>query len=55
MVDSGAPNSFVQSEVVQQLNTTTVDIPAMRISLADGSYIDCSTAITLYLKLYGNL
>ena len=27
----------------------------MRVTLADGSFIDCSTAVPLYLKLYGNL
>ena len=32
-----------------------MDIPAMRVSLSDGSYIDRSTAAPLYLKLYGNL
>ena len=55
MVDSGATNSFVYNEDVQQLNTTTVGVPAMKVTLADGPYIDCSTAIPLYLKLYGNL
>ena len=33
--------------------TTTVDIPAMRVTLADGSFVDCSTAIPLYPKLRG--
>ena len=34
---------------------TTVDIPAMRVTLADGLFVYCSTAFPLYLKLYGNL
>ena len=34
---------------------TTVDIRAMRVTLTDGSFVDCSTAIPLYLKLCGNL
>ena len=33
----------------------TVDIPAMRVALAKGSYNDCSTAVSLCLKLCGNL
>ena len=32
-----------------------MDIPAIKVTLDDGSFIDCSTAVTLYLKLYGNL
>ena len=55
MVDSGATNSFVHSEVFQQLNTTTVYVPAMRVTKADNLFINCSTAIPLYLKLYLNL
>ena len=55
MVDSGDTNSFVYSEVVQYLNATTVDVPAMRVTLPDGSYVDCSTAIPFYLKLCVNL
>ena len=51
MVDSGAINSFVHCKFVQQLNTTTVDAPDMGVSLADGSYIDCSIFIPLYLQL----
>ena len=27
----------------------------MRVTLADGLYTNCSTTITLYLKLYGHL
>ena len=27
----------------------------MRITLADGSFVDCSTAIPLYINLYGYL
>ena len=34
MVDSGSTNSFVHNQVVQHLNTTTVDIPAMRVTMA---------------------
>ena len=30
-------------------------IPAIRVTLADGSYVDCSTADPYYLKLYGSL
>ena len=26
----------------------------MRVTLADGSFVNCSIAIPLYLKLYGN-
>ena len=37
MVDSQATNSFVYSEVIPQLNTTTVDVPAMGNTLVDGS------------------
>ena len=54
MLDSGATNSFVHSWVIQQLNATTLDIPAMRVNLADGSFVDYSTAIPLNLKLCGN-
>ena len=32
-----------------------MNIPAMRVTLADGSYIDCFTAVPLYLKLCINL
>ena len=32
MMDYGATNSFVYSKVIQQLNATTVDIPAMRVA-----------------------
>ena len=52
MVDSKATNSFVRSEAIQYSNTTTVDILAMRVTLANGSYIDYSTAIPLYKKLF---
>ena len=55
MVDSGAFNCFMHSKVIQHLNATTVDVLAIKFTLADGSYIDCSTAATLYLTLYGNL
>ena len=55
MVDPGATNSFTHGEVIQKLNATTVDNPVMRITLADGSYIDCSTFVPLYLKLCGDL
>ena len=55
MVDSGATNSFVHSQVAQWLNAATVDIPAIRATLADSSFIDYSTAVPLYLKLCGNL
>ena len=55
MVDSEATNSFVHSKVVQYLNATNVDIPAMRGTLADISYIDCSSTIPLYLVLGGNI
>ena len=55
MVDSGATNSFVHSEVIHLLNTITVDTPAMRVTLADNSYVNCSTALPLYLKLCGYL
>ena len=48
MVDSGATNSFEHSEAVQSLNATTVDIPAVIVTLADGSYVDCSTAVPCY-------
>ena len=27
----------------------------MRVTLSDGLFVDCSTAVTLYLKLCGNL
>ena len=27
----------------------------MRVTLADGSFVDCSTAVPLYLKLCGNI
>ena len=50
MVNSGANNSFVKSYVVQQLNATTVDVPAMRVTLADGSYVDCSNAFPFILS-----
>ena len=33
---------------------TTVDIPTMRVTLADSLYIDYSSAVPLYLKLCGN-
>ena len=52
MVDLGATNSFVHNEVVYYLNATTVDMPATRATMADSSYVDCSTAVTIYLKLY---
>ena len=55
MVDSGATNRFVYSEVVQQVNATTVDVFAMRVTLADSSYIDFFIAIPLYLKICGNI
>ena len=55
MVDSRATNSFVHYKVVQYLNATSVDISAMRVAQADGYYIDCSTAVPLYLKLCENL
>ena len=55
MVDFLANNSFVYSEVFQKLHTATVDVPAMRVTLADGSYINYSIAVSLYLKLCGNL
>ena len=55
ILDSGATNCFVHSKVVQQLNATTVDIPAMTVTLADCSFIDCSNAFPLYLKLCGNI
>ena len=55
MVDSGATNSFVHREVVQYLNITTGAGPAVRVTLANGSYIDCSIPIPLYLKLHRNL
>ena len=32
-----------------------MDILAIRVTLADGSFVDCSTAILLYLKLCGDL
>ena len=32
-----------------------MDIPAIKVTLADGSVVDCSTAVPLYLKLCGNL
>ena len=32
-----------------------MDILAIRVTLADGSHIDCSTAVPLNLKLCGNL
>ena len=32
-----------------------MDVPAIRFILADGSFVDCSIAIPLYIKLYGNL
>ena len=37
------------------MNVTNVDILAMRVTLADGLFVDCSTAVPLYLKLCGNL
>ena len=55
MMDSRATNSFVHSEVVQYLICTTVDVLAIRVTLADDSYVDCSTSIPFYLKLSGNL
>ena len=53
-MDSGATNSLVHSEVLQFINATTVDVPAMTVTLADGSYVNCSTAVPLYIKLYVN-
>ena len=32
-----------------------MDIPAMRVTLADGSYINYSNASPIYLKICGNL
>ena len=32
-----------------------MDILAMRVTVADGPYVDCSTYISIYLKLFGNL
>ena len=55
MVGSGATNSFMHRNVIQYLNATTVDVPAMRVTLTDGSYINCSTASPLYLKPCGNM
>ena len=50
MVDSRATNSFVHNEVVQQLKATTVDVPTIEFTLTDSSCVNCSTAVTLYLK-----
>ena len=55
MVDSGATNSFMHSETVQQLSATTVDVLTMRVTPADDLYIDCFTIFPFYLKLFGNL
>ena len=55
MVDFGATNSFIHSEIVWYLNATNVDVLAVRVTLANGSYIDYSIAVPLNLKLYGNL
>ena len=32
-----------------------MDAPALRVTLADGSFFYCSIAVSLYLKPYGNL
>ena len=55
MVDARANNSFVHSSVIQYLNAETVDVPAMRVTLADSSYADCFAAILFYLRLGGNI
>ena len=55
MVDSIDTNSFMHSLVIHKLNSTTVDVQPIRVNLANGSYIDYSIAISLYLKLCGNL
>ena len=55
MVDSRATTSFVHSEVLQLINAKTVDILTIRVTLANGSYIDYSTAFPLYIKLSRNL
>ena len=49
MVDSGATNSYMHSEVIQYLNGTTINLPDIRVTLADGSYVFFSNAIPLYL------
>ena len=54
-MDSGAAKSFMHCKVVHYLNATTMGIPAMSVILADGLFIDCSIAVSLYLKLYGDL
>ena len=51
MVDSRATNTFVHSMVIQELNAIAVDIPAMRVTLDDGSYVDCSI---IFLLSFGN-
>ena len=30
-------------------------VPTIRVTLSDGSFVDWSTAVSLYFKLYGNL
>ena len=32
-----------------------MDVLVIRVTLADGSFVDCSTIVPLYLKLCGNL
>ena len=55
MVGYRATNRFVHNEIVQYLNAITMDVPAMRVILADVSFINCSNSFPVYLQLCRNL
>ena len=55
IVDSRVTNDFVHNKVIQQLHVMTMDIPAMRVILADASNVNDSNATPHYLNPGENL